>query len=161
MAQDSVRYICPVCDHEIAAGSHFCWNCKKIVRNPWRYTGGHLPNENHEGCHPMASFMRPREKGVERTAFLKNSSNMPKQIYTQKAAARRSAAGGPIYRGDSSRRSPDQQGRVDSQKGTYQDSLAKKTGGARQNRNTGASILFATVVIFWLIIWMFASWMAA
>ena len=61
MAGERVRYICPICDQELKFGKHFCWNCKSRVEEPWRYTGGHLPNEGHEaGCHPAQTFMQPR-----------------------------------------------------------------------------------------------------
>jgi hypothetical protein len=75
MAQKTVRYICPICDHEMMAGTHICWNCKRYIRDPWIYTGDHLPNEDHGDCHPMESFLRPREgmAGTRETAGKKKS----------------------------------------------------------------------------------------
>lgn len=60
MTGERVRYICPICDHELKFGKHFCWNCKSRVDEPWVYTGGHLPNEGHDGCHPAQTYMKPR-----------------------------------------------------------------------------------------------------
>lgn len=42
---ERVRYICPICDHELVAGG-FCPSCKKIIKEPVKYKGGYLPNED-------------------------------------------------------------------------------------------------------------------
>lgn len=60
MAENRVRYICPICDQELSAFRHFCWNCKRYIAEPWRFTGGHLPNEGHDDCHPSQNYMKPR-----------------------------------------------------------------------------------------------------
>ncbi len=61
MPEESTRYICPVCDHEIRKGQKICPNCHSRVRNPWIYTGGNLPNEalDSEGKSRL-DFMDPR-----------------------------------------------------------------------------------------------------
>ncbi len=41
----SIRYLCPICDHELIAGS-FCASCKKRIKEPIVYKGGYLPNED-------------------------------------------------------------------------------------------------------------------
>ena len=68
MAGERVRYICPICDQELKFGKHYCWNCKSRVEEPWRYTGGHLPNEGHaDGCHPAQTYMQPRTSNPANT----------------------------------------------------------------------------------------------
>ncbi len=42
------RYLCPVCEHELTAGS-YCPECHRFRREPLVYTGGLLPNERAEG----------------------------------------------------------------------------------------------------------------
>ena len=110
MAGDRVRYICPICDHEMKFGRHYCWNCKSRVDEPWRYTGGHLPNEGHEGgCHPAQTYMQPRRSaGTQQSRThggrsLAGKNNTSKQ-YTynrpgQTAGTSRPAGGGsrPSY----------------------------------------------------------------
>ena len=60
MAANRMRYICPICDQELKITKHFCWDCKSYIAEPWRFTGGHLPNEGHDGCHPAQTYMQPR-----------------------------------------------------------------------------------------------------
>ena len=42
---DKVRYLCPICDHELVARG-FCPSCKKTIKKPVEYKGGYLPNED-------------------------------------------------------------------------------------------------------------------
>lgn len=41
----AIRYLCPICDHELVAGS-FCSSCKKFIKEPVEYKGAYLPNED-------------------------------------------------------------------------------------------------------------------
>lgn len=137
MAQDEVRYICPICDEEMSAGSHFCWNCKKFIRNPWRYTGGHLPNEEHKGCHPMQSFLKPREGGTARPHS--SGSHTFGKSFTQKSSvpkysASKYSASGAAYQQDGTQKYPYQQKR------------------SQTNRNSGAGALIIVLIVFWVIV---------
>lgn len=154
MAQDSVRYICPVCDQEIAAGSHFCWNCKRIVRSPWRYTGGHLPNENHDGCHPMKSFLKPRVSTSDQGSSPKSRAYMPKRSSTQKFSAPGTAAGKYTFSQGSAPKPASWQNTAPGN--TYRNPSAQKSGGAGQKKNSGAGALAVVFVVFWFIIWLFS-----
>lgn len=143
MSENTVRYICPICDAEMRAGSHRCAQCRSFIRDPWRYTGGHLPNENHEDCHPMLSFLMPREEseksprtgnGMARTSYAKKNGisgqvrpNVPRQDTVGNNTARRS-------------------GQAASQDG-------RKAG----EKKSGSGIFFLILFIIWLLSQFFAG----
>ena len=147
MAGERVRYICPICDHELKFGRHFCWNCKSRIAEPWRYTGGHLPNEGHEnGCHTAQTYMQPRTSSQPARTHggrsLAGKSNTSKQ-YTynrpgQAASAPRTAVNG---------------GSRTAGTGSYggAGSYGSKTS---QKRNTGCGTPIIVLFVFWFLFGM-------
>lgn len=41
----AIRYLCPICDHELVARG-YCPSCKKFIKEPVEYKGFYLPNED-------------------------------------------------------------------------------------------------------------------
>ncbi len=138
MAENRVRYICPVCDQELNVTRHFCWSCKSYIREPWRFTGGHLPNEGHDGCHPSQTYMKPRTNSMPvrsgNAKSLAGKNNASKQ-YTYNRPGQGSSSTG---RG-----------------GSYQESRSygnsSKTNTPRK-KNTGIGSLFFVIIIFYFLI---------
>ena len=142
MAENRVRYICPICDGELGASRHFCWNCKQFISAPWRFTGGHLPNESHDGCHPSQTFMKPRINSVPTYQHggknLAGKNNTSKQ-YTYNRPGQSSASAG---RGGSYQ---NQQ--------TYQDTRSyggSRTRTSRKVNKKKVSLFFVFLFIYYL-----------
>ena len=137
MAGNTVRYICPICDQELGAFRHFCWHCKRYIAEPWRFTGGHLPNEGHDGCHPAQTYMRPRTNNAPvRThggKSLAGKDNTSKQ-YTYNRPGQNNASTG--------------------RSGSYQNQ--RSYNGSNTNtprkKNTGIGSLFFVGFIFYFLI---------
>ena len=160
MAGERVRYICPICDQELKFGKHFCWNCKSRVEEPWRYTGGHLPNEGHEaGCHPAQTFMQPRSgpahtgrtHGGRSLAGKNNTSKQytynrpgqaPNTARTEPSCANRPAAGAPYAHPGA---------------GSYGGSGTYSGANTPRRKNTGVGTLILVVFVFWFIIQVIAG----
>lgn len=142
MAAEKIRYICPICDQEMKVSRHFCWKCKSRVDEPWRYTGGHLPNEGHEdGCHPMQSHLSPRTPQTQsRTNHggrsLAGKNNAGKQYTYNRPGQTGTSAG----RTTSSAQSGRTTGRTGGNFGTS------------GRKNSGCGSLIFVVVIFWFLI---------
>ena len=136
MAENRVRYICPVCDQELGVFKHFCGKCKSYVREPWRFTGGHLPNEGHDGCHPAQTYMKPRTSGVPTYNHggksLAGKNNTSKQ-YTYNRPGQSSASTG--------------------RSGSYQSQ--RSYGGSTntpRKKNTGKVSLFFVIAFFYFLL---------
>lgn len=103
MAGDRVRYICPICDHEMKFGRHYCRNCKSRVDEPWPYTGGHLPNEGHNSsCPPSQTYMNPRtpqNQDIHGGKSLAGKNNVGKQ-YTYNRPAQSGTSAGRMASGN-------------------------------------------------------------
>ncbi len=150
MAENRVRYICPICDQELGVFKHFCGNCKSYIRDPWRFTGGHLPNEGHDGCHPSQTYMKPRTGSVPTYNHggksLAGKNNTSKQ-YTYNRPGQSSASTG---RSTSTGRS----GSYQNQR-TYQDLRSYGNNGntnTPRKKNTGAGSLFLVIFFFYILI---------
>ena len=140
MAENRVRYICPICDRELGASGHFCWKCKRIISEPRRFTGGHLPNEGHDGCHPSQTFMKPRTNSALTYSHggksLAGKNNTSKQ-YTYNRPGQNSASTG---------RSGSYQGQR-----TYQDQRSYG-GNTPRKKSTGKGSLFLVIFFFYILI---------
>ncbi|MCI8566248.1 MAG: hypothetical protein HFI39_08055 [Lachnospiraceae bacterium] len=155
MAGERVRYICPICDQELKFGKHYCWNCKSRVEEPWRYTGGHLPNEGHaDGCHPAQTYMQPRTSNPANTGrthggrSLAGKNNTSKQYTynrpgTAPNAARTAVPGGASAAGGAPYRNPGA--------GSYGGSGTYGSNTPRR-KNTGVGTLILVLLVFWFII---------
>ena len=144
MAGDRVRYICPICDGELSVSRHFCWNCKRYIAEPWRFTGGHLPNEGHDGCHPSQTYMKPRTDSTPvRThggKSLAGKNNTSKQ-YTYNRPGQSSTSSGRSGSYQSPR--------------SYQEPRSSGSGGSTntpRKKNTGCGSLFLVGFIFYFLI---------
>ncbi len=141
MAGERVRYICPICDQEMKFGRHFCWNCKSYVDEPWRYTGGHLPNEGHDGCHPAQTFLKPR-----------SASTHAKRSHGGRSLAGKNTAGKQYtYNRPGQGSSPS-----GSSGGSYTGSGSNpynKSGGRNPSgkKPTGCGSLLAVIIFFWVL----------
>lgn len=142
MAENRVRYICPICDQELGVFKHFCKNCRSYVREPWRFTGSHLPNEGHDGCHPSQTYMKPR-RGSAPTynhggKSLAGKNNTSKQ-YTYNRPGQSSASTG---RGES------YQSQRTYQKPQYYDS--RDTSTSRRQKKKKVSLFFVILFFYYL-----------
>ena len=144
MAEYRVRYICPICDGELGASRHFCWSCKRFIAEPWRFTGGHLPNEGHDGCHPAQTYMKPRTNSTPTRSHggrsLAGKTNTSKQ-YTYNRPGQSSASTG-------------RSGSYQNQR-TYQDQ--RSYGGSSntntpRKKNTGIGSMFIVGFVFYFLI---------
>ena len=130
--EDQVRYICPICEKELKYGTRFCWNCKSRVE-PWKYTGGLLPNESHSVYHMPQTYMKPRsEQGQHDHMY--NKRHQPKQ-YTYNSP--NPAAG-----------------QTQPPQNPYGSSRGKNPYGSKSSRKgiTGCGSLIVVLVIFWIMI---------
>ncbi len=125
--EDRVRYICPICEKELKYGKRFCWNCKCRVE-PWKYTGGLLPNESHSEYHVPQTYLKPRS-GQGQPSHMYGGRRQPKE-YTY---ARPNPA--------ADQRGPQMQTR-------------QNAYGSRAPRKgvTGCASLIVVLLIFWMLI---------
>ena len=56
----AIRYLCPICDHELVARG-FCSSCKKFIKEPVEYKGAYLPNEDR-GNYTLNRNMTEKER---------------------------------------------------------------------------------------------------
>ena len=142
MAENRVRYICPICDQELGVFKHFCKNCKSYVREPWRFTGSHLPNEGHDGCHPSQTYMNPRTGSTstyhQASKSLAGKNNSSKQ-YTYNRTGQSSASTG---------RGEPYQNRHTYQKPQYYDS--RNTSTSRRQKKKKVSLFFVILFFYYL-----------
>ena len=142
MAENRVRYICPICDSELGVSRHFCWSCKRFIAEPWRFTGGHLPNEGHDGCHPSQTYMKPRTSSVPTYNHggknLAGKNNTSKQ-YTYNRPGQSTSTG--------------RSGSYQNQR-TYQDqrSYGSSNTNTPRKKNTGKGSLIFVILFFYFLI---------
>ena len=148
MAENRVRYICPICDGELGVFRRFCWKCKRFIAEPWRFTGGHLPNEGHDGCHPSQTYLKPRTGNTSAYNHggknLVGKNNTSKQ-YTYNRPGQSSASTG---------RSGSYQSQRTYQKPQYHD--IRDTGTSRK-KNTGKGSLFLVIFFFYILLQVLAG----
>ena len=141
MAEERVRYICPICDHELKFGKHFCWNCKSRIEEPWRYTGGHLPNEGHEGgCHPSQTYMQPRTSNPPP----QNRTHGGRNLAGKNNSSKQYTYNRPGQAGGTTRTASPGGGR------TY-------GGNTPRQKNTGCGTLIIVLFVFWFIMQVVAG----
>lgn len=142
MANNRVRYICPICDGELTVSKHYCRRCKRYIANPWRFTGGHLPNEGHDGCHPSQTYMRPRTAGSAARTGSKSlaGKEIASKQYTYNRPGETSASKGRSGSYQDTR--------------TYQDTRSKSSNSTNtpRKKNTGCGSLFFVGFIFYFLI---------
>lgn len=85
---EKVRYICPICDHELVARG-YCPSCKKMIKEPVRYKGAYLPNEDN-GNYVLNREMPDRER--YRTDNTRYQTNYNTIRNTVQASMKNSAA---------------------------------------------------------------------
>ncbi|MBP3701438.1 MAG: hypothetical protein J6I64_06085 [Lachnospiraceae bacterium] len=144
MAENRVRYICPICDQELGLFKHFCWDCRRYIAEPWRFTGGHLPNEGHDGCHPAQTYMRPRTDGTP----VRTSGS--KSLAGKNNASKQYTYNRPGQSGTSTGRS----GSYQSQR-TYQNQRSygdSNNPNTPRKKNTGIGSLFFVGFLFYFLI---------
>lgn len=153
MAGNPVRYICPICDQELKYGKHFCWNCKSRVEEPWRYTGGHLPNEGHDNCHPAQTYMKPRTGNVQPHTSQNRtypSSASQSRTYPNNTSQSRNLAGKDNTAKQYTYHRPGQTTKTTSD--SYSRPAYENKKKATEKKNTGCASLFIVGFIFYFLI---------
>ena len=143
MAGDRVRYICPICDQELGGLRHFCWSCKRYIPEPWRFTGGHLPNEGHDGCHPSQTYMRPR------TGSTPTYSHGSKNLAGKDNASKQYTYNRPGQSSSSTGRNGSYQSHRTYQKPTSYD---VRTGNGSRKKKSGIGSLITVIMVFYFLI---------
>ncbi len=122
MAEEKIRYICPVCDAEISAGARYCRHCRSRIRAPLSYTGGLLPNERKTGDSTFEQA--PVTQGGRNLA----GKNMTGKNYTYRTGA--SGSTGHTAAGQSS---------------------SSQSGGKPKKKNSGCLTLIIVIILLYLI----------
>ena len=142
MAGNKVRYICPICDQELGGFRHFCWSCKRYIPEPWRFTGGHLPNEGHDGCHPSQTYMKPR------TGSTPSYSHGGKNLTGKDNTSKQYTYNRPGQSSSSTGRSASTQSWRPYQKPSSYD---VRTGNAPRKKKTGIGSLITVIMVFYFL----------
>ena len=171
------RYLCPICDQELAARS-YCSTCRKIVKNPVVYDGV-LPNEdtgnyllNHQDLHPDRACVEPNRERVCETPqekrqdarFTQQSRTVsqgrvtPENRMHQSTQQRSAASSGTVYqqyRGQQSTapgsqiwRTTSSGGRTSATRTCSGTRNISSAGKGRRGCRSGCLVIF---LLFWLI----------
>ena len=72
----AVRYLCPICEHELKGLRKYCKECHSFVKEPLIFTGIHLPNES-ECYRADVDYMDPRNLKKQQDHMNEHKKHLP------------------------------------------------------------------------------------
>ncbi len=77
----AIRYLCPICDHELVARG-YCASCKKFIKEPIEYKGAYLPNEDRGNYTLNRSMPESQKRNVVNPRYQSNPKRGNSSPYT-------------------------------------------------------------------------------